>query len=351
MNKNYKIIAGPCSAESKEQIMNTAKDLKDKGIMFFRAGVWKPRTKPGGFEGIGEPALKWLKDVKKSYNMSCAIEVANASQAKLALDNEIDILWIGARTTTDPFAVQEISDVLSEYDNKENLIVYVKNPVCLDYDLWVGAIERIKNSGVKSVGAIHRGFKTYNTYNKSKFRNDPVWEIPLRLKSEYPDLELLCDPSHITGDRKYINEICNLAINAYGFDGLIIESHCNPDDAWTDAGQQVKSCDILNYLPNKKSIDDSNDIDLTNYRMSIDYIDQQLISLFKQRFDVCKKIGQYKKDNNLQTYQEGRWHKLLNHILDYSHNILNWEAENDYFIKDVWNTIHNHSIEIQNKLQ
>ncbi|MBQ7472075.1 MAG: 3-deoxy-7-phosphoheptulonate synthase, partial [Prevotella sp.] len=233
------VIAGPCSAESEEQVMNTARELKEKGCHNFRAGVWKPRTKPGGFEGHGEKALPWLQQVKKETGMLVATEVATPKHVELCMKYGVDILWVGARTTANPFAVQALADSLKGVD----VPVFVKNPVNPDLELWIGALERINQAGVKRIGAIHRGF---SSYDKKIYRNTPQWQIPIELRRRNPDLPLICDPSHIGGRRELIAPLCQQAMDL-GMDGLIVESHCDPDKAWSDAKQQVTP-DVLDYI-------------------------------------------------------------------------------------------------------
>lgn len=342
MDISKDIIAGPCSVESRDQLLMTADELYSNGIKYFRAGVWKPRTKPGGFEGIGEPALEWLKEVKKTYNMKIAIEVANAEQTKLACENNIDILWIGARTTADPFAVQEIADIISNYKDKD-ITVLIKNPVCPDLDLWEGAYLRIKNTGVKNIGVIHRGFKVYG---ESKYRNEPIWRIPLDFKIKYPEVKMYCDPSHISGDKKYIEEISLTAIKTFGFDGLIIESHYNPSQAWTDAKQQIEPEDvatIVEYINKQTEKIDYDTSLLDTYRNKIDYYDTHIIYSLEERLKLSKLIGEYKRNHNMTTYQSQRWQSLLNNLINFGkeHNL------DEQYIRDIWEIIHEKSIEVQ----
>ena len=225
------VIAGPCSAETEDQVLKIAHELKDSDVSIFRAGIWKPRTRPGGFEGVGAIGLKWLQKAKAETGLLMATEVANAAHVKLALEHDIDVLWIGARTTVNPFAVQEIADALQNTDK----IVLVKNPVNPDLALWIGGVERLYNAGIKKLGVIHRGF---STYEKTKYRNIPEWQIAIELQSRFPDLPLICDPSHITGNRNMIQEVSQQALDL-NYDGLIIETHIDPDNAWSDAEQQV----------------------------------------------------------------------------------------------------------------
>ena len=345
MNYNN-IITGPCSVESKEQFFNTRDELRNLGFSFIRGGVWKPRTKPGGFEGLGEQALIWMKEYKELHpNMKMCCEVANTYQTKLAIKYGLDAIWIGARTTTDPFAVQEIADVLSgEWPGKENLIVMVKNPPCPDLDLWEGAIQRISRAGIKNIIAIHRGFKVYDT---SKYRNEPLWRIPLDLKIKYPDIPIYCDPSHIAGTRDYIEELCNAAINIYDFDGLIIESHYNPTDAWTDAKQQLTPNnlkEILDKVFNSVPVEDDNASELEDIRRKIDYYDTHIIYSLQERLKLSKLVGEYKKKHHMKTFQPERWNNLLNFIIKFGkeHDL------DENYVRSIWDIIHEKSIEVQN---
>ena len=233
------VIAGPCSAETEEQVINTAKALAQKGCRLFRAGVWKPRTKPGGFEGNGEVALKWLQQVKESTGMLVGTEVATPEHVELCLKYGLDMLWIGARTTANPFAMQSLADSLQGVE----LPILVKNPVSPDLELWIGAMQRLNQAGIRRLAAIHRGF---SSYDNKLYRNNPTWQIPLELRRRIPELPIICDPSHIGGKRELIAPLCQQAMDL-GFDGLIIESHCTPDKAWSDAAQQVTP-DVLNYI-------------------------------------------------------------------------------------------------------
>lgn len=350
------IIVGPCSAESREQVLQTAKELKDNGFAIFRAGVWKPRTKPGGFEGIGEPALSWLHDVHTIYGMQVGCEVGNADQCKLAMDYDMDYIWIGARTSADPFAVQQMADVIANHPNRQSTMVFVKNPVCPDYDLWLGAIERIKNAMPMAIGAIFRGFKTYDN---CKYRNNPIWDILLKMRTEHPEISLYVDPSHIAGDTEYIKEIMDIAHNSYGIDKFMIESHYNPSCAWTDASQQLtpnKVSSIINDIrkEDNKNISTTEELDpvqkeLSLLRKEIDYIDSQLLQKLYNRLSICRKIGEFKKDNNIPTFQGSRWHDVLKRIKNEANTVLNCHGELDYFIDNIWNLIHSESIKIQNK--
>ena len=303
-NERPIVIAGPCSAESEEQVMTTAKQLADKGCRMFRAGVWKPRAKPGGFEGKGEAALPWLQNVKKTTGMLVATEVATPEHVELALKYGIDILWVGARTSANPFAMQALADSLKGVD----VPVLVKNPVNPDLELWIGALERINQAGITRLAAIHRGF---SSYDKKIYRNLPMWQIPIELRRRYPSLPILCDPSHIGGTRELIAPLCQQAMDL-GFDGLIVESHCSPDNAWSDAKQQVTP-DVLDYILSLLVIRDEKVTTegIHALRKQIDELDNQLIELLAKRMRVCREIGQYKKEHNMTVLQTSRYNEIL----------------------------------------
>lgn len=298
------IIAGPCSAETEEQVMNTARQLAGQGIKIFRAGIWKPRTKPGGFEGVGVEGLNWLKRVKEETGMYTATEVATERHVFEALKHGIDILWIGARTTANPFAVQEIADALKGVD----IPVLIKNPVNPDLELWIGAVERIYNAGLHRLAVIHRGF---SSYDKHLYRNLPQWHIPIELRRRLPNLPIFCDPSHIGGKRELIASLCQQAMDL-NFDGLIIESHCNPDAAWSDAAQQVTP-DILDYILNLLVIrkETQTTENLNELRHQIDECDNTLIEVLAKRMRVCREIGTFKKEHNMTVLQAGRYNEIL----------------------------------------
>lgn len=303
-NERPLVIAGPCSAETEEQVMTTARQLADKGCRMFRAGVWKPRTKPGGFEGQGETALPWLQNVKKSTGMLVATEVATPEHVELALKYGIDILWIGARTSANPFAMQALADSLKGVD----VPVLVKNPVNPDLELWIGALERINQAGVTRLAAIHRGF---SSYDKKIYRNLPMWQIPIELRRRFPSLPIMCDPSHIGGSRELVAPLCQQAMDL-GFDGLIVESHCSPDSAWSDAKQQVTP-DVLDYILSLLVIRDEKVTTegIHMLRKQIDELDNQLIELLAKRMRVCREIGQYKKEHNMTVLQTSRYNEIL----------------------------------------
>lgn len=303
-DKRPLVIAGPCSAETEEQVMNTATQLAKRGIKIFRAGIWKPRTKPGGFEGIGEEGLPWMQRVKQETGMLVGSEVATAKHVEAALKAGIDVLWIGARTTANPFAVQELADSLRGVD----VPVLVKNPVNPDLELWIGALERINGAGVKRIGAIHRGF---SSYDKKIYRNTPMWHIPIELRRRIPNIPIICDPSHIGGKRELIAPLCQQAMDL-GMDGLIVESHCNPDSAWSDAKQQVTP-DILDYILNLLVIrkETASTESLTELRKQIDECDNDLIELLAKRMRVSREIGIYKKEHEIQVVQTDRYSEIL----------------------------------------
>ena len=298
------VIAGPCSAETEEQVMNTAKQLAALGCHNFRAGVWKPRTKPGGFEGHGEKALPWMQQVKKETGMLVSTEVATPEHVELALKYGIDILWVGARTTANPFAMQALADALKGVD----VPVFVKNPVNPDLELWIGALLRLNGAGVKKLGAIHRGF---SSYDKTIYRNTPMWQIPIELRRRIPELPIICDPSHIGGRRDLIAPLCQQAMDL-GADGLIIESHCDPDSAWSDANQQVTP-DVLDYILSLLVIRDEKVTTegIHELRKQIDELDNQLMELLAKRMRVCREIGTYKKEHNMTVLQPTRYNEIL----------------------------------------
>lgn len=303
-NERPFVIAGPCSAETEEQVVTTAKQLSEKGCHLFRAGIWKPRTKPGGFEGKGDEALPWLADVKKETGMLVSTEVATPEHVEKAFQHGIDFLWVGARTTANPFAMQALADSLRGVD----IPVLVKNPVNPDLELWIGALERLNQAGVKRLGAIHRGF---SSYDKKIYRNLPMWQIPIELRRRYPTLPLICDPSHISGRRDLIAPLCQQAMDL-GFDGLLVESHCNPDEAWSDAMQQITP-EVLDYILSLLVIRDETltTEGITQLRHQIDELDNQLMELLAKRMRVCREIGQYKKEHNMTVLQTQRYKEIL----------------------------------------
>ncbi len=300
------VIAGPCSAETREQVLETARELAANGIKIFRAGIWKPRTKPGGFEGVGAEGLPWLKEVKEKYGMLTSTEVATRQHVNDALAAGVDILWIGARTSANPFAMQEIADALA--DAKADIPVLIKNPVNPDLDLWIGAMQRIYNAGIHRIGAIHRGF---STYGKHLYRNLPQWHIPIELRRRYPNLPIICDPSHIGGKRELVAPLSQQALDM-GFDGLIIESHCDPDSAWSDKSQQITP-EVLNFVINTLVVRDqkSSTESLTLLRQQIDTIDNDLLETLNKRMRVSREIGQYKKEHRMPVLQATRYDSIM----------------------------------------
>ena len=330
------VIAGPCSAETEEQVMETARQLAARGIKIFRAGIWKPRTKPGGFEGVGVDGLPWLKEVKQETGMYVSTEVATAKHVFEALKAGIDILWIGARTAANPFAMQEIADALKGVD----IPVLVKNPVNPDLELWIGALERINQAGLKRLAAIHRGF---SAYDKRIYRNLPQWHIPIELRRRIPNLPILCDPSHIGGKRELVAPLCQQAMDL-GFDGLIVESHCNPDCAWSDAAQQVTP-DILDYILNLLVIRETNQSteNLNELRKQIDECDDDLIQVLAKRMRVAREIGTYKKEHGMTILQTGRYNEILEKRGSQG-ALCGMDAD---FIKKVFEAIHEESVRQQ----
>lgn len=338
------IIAGPCSAESEGQILNTAKQISEiQQVRYFRAGIWKPRTRPGSFEGFGEEALKWLLKAKKEYNISTCIEVAHPSHVELALKYEIDAVWIGARTTTNPFSVNEIAQAL----HSTNIPVLIKNPMHPEIKLWMGAIERIQNTGIKSIAAIHRGFFYYGN---EKYRNKPLWQIPLELKTVFPDIPIICDPSHIAGKKEYLFEIAQKAMNI-GLNGLMIETHIQPSIALSDKEQQITPTE-LKHLLNQITFytTTSNDPLFTNklniLRQIIDEIDEDLLHLIAKRLEIVTQIAHYKKEHKVTAFQLSRW----KNILQSRKNLAKELQLRENFIHQLLSLLHEESINIQNQV-
>jgi chorismate mutase len=337
------VVAGPCSAETEDQVLKIAHELKDSDVNYFRAGIWKPRTRPGNFEGVGALGLKWLQKVKAETGMKTATEVANAAHVKLALEHDIDLLWIGARSTVSPFIVQEIAEALEGTDK----IVLVKNPVNPDLALWLGGIERLYSADIKNLGVIHRGF---STYEKTRYRNNPEWQIAIELQNRFPDLPLICDPSHITGKRDMIFEVSQTALDL-NFNGLMIETHTDPDNAWSDAAQQVTPETLIQMMEDlkiRKETDTEADYRnaLNTLRTQIDVIDHQLIDILGKRMKIADAIGELKKDKNVAVLQSKRWNEILGKmILEGEQNKLSEE-----FILRVFKAIHQESINHQEKI-
>jgi len=336
------IIAGPCSAESEEQVMDSARQLSAMGIKIFRAGIWKPRTRPNAFEGVGSTGLPWLKRVKEETGMLTAIEVANEKHVYEALKFGVDIIWIGARTTANPFAVQEIADTLTGID----VPVMIKNPVNPDVELWIGAIERIYGAGIKRIMAIHRGF---SVFAPSNYRNHPHWQLPIELKRRIPNLPVITDPSHICGNRERLYEVSQEAMDL-NFDGIIIESHPDPDKAWSDPKQQVTPADLKLLLDKlvirKTEVDNGLAMTMSELREEIDSLDDQIIDIFENRMQIADKIGEYKKAHSVAILQSKRWDSILNKRLDMG---LRKGLSNE-FITRVFRAIHQESINHQTKI-
>ncbi|MCK9343377.1 MAG: bifunctional 3-deoxy-7-phosphoheptulonate synthase/chorismate mutase type II [Massilibacteroides sp.] len=330
------IISGPCSAETEEQVLQAAHELADHGVKIFRAGIWKPRTKPGSFEGVGVEGLSWLKRVKKETGMYVATEVATKEHVFEALKAGLDMLWIGARTTVNPFMAQEIADALKGTD----IPVLVKNPVNPDLELWIGALERLYCAGIHRLGVIHRGF---STYDKKIYRNLPLWHIPIELRRRIPNLPIFCDPSHISGKRELIAPLSQQAMDL-SFDGLMIESHCDPDNAWSDASQQITPA-VLDYILNLLVIREGSQSteNLAELRRQIDTIDQHLLEELAQRMRVSREIGMYKKEHNMPILQSPRYSEILENRSNMGESM----DLNGSFVQEILKSIHEESVKQQ----
>ena len=330
------VIAGPCSAETEDQVMDTATQLCKKGIKIFRAGIWKPRTKPGGFEGVGTVGLPWMKRVQEELGMLVATEVATPKHVEAALEAGIDILWVGARTVANPFAMQELANSLRGVD----IPVLVKNPVNPDLELWIGALERVNGAGIKRLGVIHRGF---SSYDKKIYRNLPMWHIPIELQRRCPALPIFGDPSHIGGKRELIAPLCQQAMDL-GFDGLVIESHCNPDCAWSDASQQVTP-EVLDFILDKLVIRSNaqSTESLEALRRQIDECDNALLELLSKRMRISREIGQYKKEHNMTVVQTDRYNEILDKR-GAQGVLCGMDGE---FVKTIYEAIHEESVRQQ----
>ena len=337
------IIAGPCSAESEEQVMNTARQLKALGINVFRAGIWKPRTHPGCFEGVGTPGLKWLQRVKNELGMKVCTEVANQRHVFECIKFGVDMLWVGARTSANPFLMQEMADALKDTD----IPVLVKNPVNPDLDLWIGALERLNIAGIKKLGVVHRGF---SSSQKMLYRNDPGWRLAIDLRTRFPELPFFADPSHMAGDRKYLLELSQRALDL-GLDGLMIESHNEPDAAWSDAKQQLTPSALKEMLGNiivreKDSDSPQYKEGIDHLRAQIDIIDENILYILNSRMTVSRKIGQYKKEHNIAILQTSRWDKVLEDMVKKGKAY----GLSERFLEAVFNAIHEESILVQNEI-
>lgn len=338
------VVAGPCSAESEEQIMETAKGLRKLGINVFRAGIWKPRTHPGSFEGVGAEGLRWMQKAKKEYGLKIATEVASEKHVFECLKFGVDLVWLGARTTANPFLVQEIADALKDTD----IPVLVKNPVNPDIELWIGALERLSRAGVKKLGVIHRGF---TTLEEKKYRNDPQWQIAIEFRRKFPDMPFFVDPSHISGHVDYVREISQRAMDL-GFDGLMIESHCSPSEALSDSGQQLTPAqldDMLNRQLEVRNPDSDSPQwkeNIHELRAKIDVIDESILAALSSRMQVSRQIGQYKKENNIAILQTSRWDAVLAKVIEKGRGY----GLSEKCITDIFNTIHEESVEAQNQI-
>ncbi|NPA44774.1 MAG: bifunctional 3-deoxy-7-phosphoheptulonate synthase/chorismate mutase type II [Chlorobi bacterium] len=345
-NGNALIIAGPCSAETEQQVLSTAHEIaKCEKVKLFRAGIWKPRTAPGNFEGIGKKGLEWLKKVKEQTSLYTTTEVATPEHVEYCLKNEgsVDVLWIGARTTANPFSVQALADVLKGVD----IPVMIKNPLNPDIKLWAGAIERLKKAGIKNIAAIHRGF---SPFENTSLRNIPKWELAIEIKSIFPEMLVINDPSHISGKREYIFEISQKALDL-NLDGLMIETHINPNKALSDAKQQLTPKELLEILQNlkfrKSSLNNSEFINkLDQYRDQIDSIDYQMLELLSKRMNIVKEIGNYKINNNVTIFQLKRWLDITKTRKEFGNTI----GLDEQFIKKMLQLVHRESIRQQTEI-
>lgn len=343
-SKRPLIIAGPCSAESEEQLLTTAKALAATGkVDVLRAGIWKPRTKPGTFEGVGADALPWLVKARELTGLQISTEVANAKHVESAQAFDLDIFWIGARTTSNPFSTQEVAEALRGTEK----MVYVKNPVNGDIDLWCGAVERLAACGIKNIGLIHRGFSGFGA---GSLRNAPMWHLALEMRRRVPELPIICDPSHICGCREYIADITQQAADL-NYDGLMIESHINPAEAWSDAKQQLTPEALAVLLDNVKwrageSSSESYKTALMGLREQIDSLDREILQLLSERMNVAEKIGRIKRDNDVRILQSARWENIMERVLMSSHSL----GLSENFLRTMLDAVHVESIEHQNRI-
>lgn len=344
IHKKGLVIAGPCSAENEQQLLRTASELAYTGqVDILRAGIWKPRTNPGGFEGVGTKGLAWLLKAKQLTGLKTAVEVATAKHVEDALSFDVDVLWIGARTTVNPFSVQQLADALKE----TNVPVLIKNPVNPDIKLWIGAVERIQKAGVKEVGLIHRGF---SSYGNTEYRNVPMWQIPIEMKRLFPQLSLICDPSHICGNREGLLSIAQKSVDL-DYDGLIIESHYDPDSALTDKNQQITPehlADLLKHIIPKNSSSNEQDFlkNLENLREQINHIDEELLTIISTRMKIAKEIGEIKKNSQITVLQSSRYNEILDRAIKKGEQV----GLSEEFIKTYMEAIHIESIRIQNTI-
>jgi len=338
------LITGPCSAETEEQVLDAAKQLaKDPRVDYFRAGIWKPRTRPGSFEGIGKEGLEWLKLAKQEFGLKTATEVATPEHIEQALKADIDLLWVGARTTVNPFAVQEVADALKGTDK----VVLIKNPLNPDLALWIGSMERLQNAGINKLGVIHRGF---SLHGNTKYRNQPLWKIPIEFKRNFPQIPIICDPSHILGSRDGLWEIAQDALNLK-FEGLMIEAHPTPDQAWSDATQQVTPSELIKILDALElrdivSKDGSFKTQIGELRDEINEVDDQLLQLLAQRMTITNKIGHLKHDHNVAVLQTSRWGEILKEVVSKSIQL----ELNPKFTEAIFKEVHQESVKLQNDI-
>lgn len=343
-NKRPLIIAGPCSAETEEQVVETAVRLHKTGkVDMMRAGIWKPRTRPGSFEGIGTKGLAWLQQARKLTGMPMTVEVATGKQVEDALHFEIDVLWIGARTTVNPFSVQEVADALRGV----HVPVLIKNPINPDLELWIGAVERVAKAGIKQLGLIHRGF---SSYGNTEYRNAPMWHLAIEMKRRHPEMMMINDPSHICGRRDILQDVAQKAIDL-DYDGLIIESHIDPDKAWSDAKQQVtpeRLAEMLESIVWRKEDVASEEYHaaLEKLRQQINHLDDELMQILGTRMKVAEKIGQYKKENNITILQTSRWNEILERAFKKGEKL----GLSKEFITKYFDAVHMESINHQNKI-
>ncbi|MDI3319644.1 chorismate mutase [Pinibacter soli] len=343
-SKRPLIISGPCSAETESQMLETAQRLAATGkVDMLRAGIWKPRTRPGMFEGIGVKGLPWLLQAKKITGLPTTVEVATAKQVEDALSFDVDVLWIGARTTVNPFSVQEVADALRGVD----IPVLIKNPINPDLELWTGAVERVQKAGIKQVGLIHRGF---SSYGNSEYRNAPMWHLAIEMKRRNPDLPIICDPSHISGRRDILQAVSQKSVDL-DYDGLMIESHIDPDNAWSDAKQQItpeRLAEMLNDIVWRKEDVNSEEYHaaLEKLRQQINHLDDELMQILAQRMKVADKIGQYKKENSITILQTNRWNEILERAFKKGEAM----GLSKEFITKYYDALHMESINHQNKI-
>ena len=343
-HEDFLVISGPCSAESREQILQTAKGISaHPWVRVLRAGIWKPRTRPENFEGVGETGMEWMQEAREQTGLRLAVEVASAGHVEMALHHQMDMVWLGARTTSNPFSVQEIADALEGSD----IPVLVKNPLNPDFNLWMGALERLYRAGIRKIGAVHRGFYPYEP---TRYRNIPKWEIPIELKRHFPGLPVLCDPSHIAGDRTLIRHISQKALDL-NMNGLMIEAHIDPSSAWSDARQQVTPEELintLNHLKQRRSVSSNRQFlsTLDALREKIDTLDTRMLEIIAERMKVVEEIGRYKKDNQVTILQMKRWQTILNSRLEMGKKM----GLNEPFLMDLLRMIHNESIQRQTEI-